>query len=352
MAKLGEGDERWIVKEREDGANVNNWHWQEKDAFAWSKDRLGNLLRVSVPDDDGVVGLKTTGVTSLTGEAYVNRRKGKIICGYELELKMKYEGVVDGVDVSGNVHFPYIADENVGEEPECVVLASGNAAADEKAKRTIRTHLFPKFFQAVALFEKELAAGGPGGEGADPDEAKNASSGSKPATREDFRDKKPGDVQSNAEKEKETRTDKTAPLSQKAHTIRLTERFYCRPKDVCDALMDGNRVMHFSRSPAQVKPEPGPFSMFDGNIHGETLEYVPGEKIVQRWRFRNWKEGHFSKVTITFREPEPGNCFVDLVQTDVPETDAFDNETVMDTTEVGWKQQIFERIRQVFGYGA
>jgi hypothetical protein len=104
-------------------------------------------------------------VTSLTGEAYVNRRKGKIICGYELELKMKYEGVVDGVDVSGNVHFPYIADENVGEEPECVVLASGNAAADEKAKRTIRTHLFPKFFQAVALFEKELAAGGPGGAG-------------------------------------------------------------------------------------------------------------------------------------------------------------------------------------------
>ena len=127
-------------------------NYKEKDAFAWSKDRLGNLLRVSVPDDDGVVGLKTTGVTSLTGEAYVNRRKGKIICGYELELKMKYQGVVDGVDVSGNVHFPYIADENVGEEPECVVLASGNAAADEKAKSKIRTHAFPKFFQAVALF--------------------------------------------------------------------------------------------------------------------------------------------------------------------------------------------------------
>ena len=163
MAKLGEGDERWIVNERDDGANVNNWHWQEKDAFAWSKDRLGDLLRVAVPDDDGVVGLKTTGVTSLTGEAYVNRRKGKIICGYELELKMKYEGVVDGVAVSGNVHFPYVADENVGEEPECVVLASGNTQADEKAKRTLRTHAFPLLFDGVARFEKELAAGGPGG---------------------------------------------------------------------------------------------------------------------------------------------------------------------------------------------
>ena len=27
MAKWGEGDPRWIVEERSDGTNVNNWHW-------------------------------------------------------------------------------------------------------------------------------------------------------------------------------------------------------------------------------------------------------------------------------------------------------------------------------------
>lgn len=27
MAKVGEGDPRWIVTGREDGKNVNNWHW-------------------------------------------------------------------------------------------------------------------------------------------------------------------------------------------------------------------------------------------------------------------------------------------------------------------------------------
>ena len=43
---------------------------------------------------------------------------------------------------------------------------------------------------------------------------------------------------------------------------------------------------------------------------------------------------------------------MDLVQDNVPETDGFGNESVMDTTETGWKEQIFERIRQVFGYGA
>lgn len=27
MARIGEGDPRWIVNEREDGRNVNSWHW-------------------------------------------------------------------------------------------------------------------------------------------------------------------------------------------------------------------------------------------------------------------------------------------------------------------------------------
>ena len=41
-----------------------------------------------------------------------------------------------------------------------------------------------------------------------------------------------------------------------------------------------------------------------------------------------------------------------MKQDDVPETDGFGNESVMDTTEIGWKEQIFDRIRQAFGYGA
>ena len=348
MAKLGEGDERWIVKDREDGANVNNWHWQEKDAFAWSRSRFGDLLAIEVPDTDGVTDLKTTGVTSLTGGAYVNRRKGKIICGYELELKMGYVGTVSGKEVEGNVHFPYIADENVGEEPDAKVLAAGNSDADELVKRVLRAKAFPLLFKGIDTFEKELAKGGPGGEGAAPAEGGDGDSDSK------------GNVVTNvsgastaSSDSTKLRADKTAPLSKTKHTITMTERFYCRPLDICEALLDGGRVMHFSRSPADIRPEVGyEFTMFDGNISGTIVEYEPGVRIVQKWRFRNWVERHFSLVTITFREPEPGNTFVDLKQDDVPETDGFGNESVMDTTEVGWREQIFDRIRVSFGYGA
>lgn len=36
MAKWGQGDPRWIVEEREDGTNVNNWHWCGGRAGGWA----------------------------------------------------------------------------------------------------------------------------------------------------------------------------------------------------------------------------------------------------------------------------------------------------------------------------
>ena len=44
MAKVGEGDARWIVADRADGANVNAWHWEERDVLPWAKRRLQELL--------------------------------------------------------------------------------------------------------------------------------------------------------------------------------------------------------------------------------------------------------------------------------------------------------------------
>jgi hypothetical protein len=76
MAKMGEGDDRWLVKDREDGANVNGWHWQEKDCLPWSKERLGSLLDgLPVVAGDGAVWLNVVKVQAVTGEAYVNIRK-------------------------------------------------------------------------------------------------------------------------------------------------------------------------------------------------------------------------------------------------------------------------------------
>ena len=52
MAKWGEGDPRWIVEDRPDATNVNNWHWSEKNATKWV---LGETSDVEDEDQDQIV---------------------------------------------------------------------------------------------------------------------------------------------------------------------------------------------------------------------------------------------------------------------------------------------------------
>ena len=54
MAKWGEGDPRWIVEERPDATNVNNWHWTEKNADGWSKKKLEQLFVNLIIEDPKV----------------------------------------------------------------------------------------------------------------------------------------------------------------------------------------------------------------------------------------------------------------------------------------------------------
>ena len=92
MAKVGEGDERWIVKEREDGTNVNGWHWKETNLTGWSQSRLKELLGPVVAFEDGTGYAKVTEVEKIEGDVTVQSRKQKKFPLYELELTLKWEG--------------------------------------------------------------------------------------------------------------------------------------------------------------------------------------------------------------------------------------------------------------------
>ena len=57
------------------------------------------------------------------------------------------------------------------------------------------------------------------------------------------------------------------------------------------------------------------------------------------------------QVSITLDEPTEGTTILHLEQSDIPDEDQFENSDVLETTTNGWKQQVFQRIRAVFGYG-
>lgn len=297
MAKYGEGDKRWIVEERADGTNVHNWHWAERDCLEWSRARLSALLTgLTVLDGEGGLTLRTVALDKLTGEAYVNIRKGKVIPGYELSLTLSWEAEAEAesgaVKVSGAAEVPYLADENADEDPDLRVTVRGDETPLAlRAKDAFLARGKPLVLDKIREFVAAMAKGGPAkdeleskktpakGAAAPPAAAKKEEAAVAPAPA--------------AEKKKAKGKDKEG-----FKTIEMTEKFYCRAKDIYEILMDENRWKGFTQSNARISREVGgEFSLFDGSISGINEELQEGKLIAQKWRFGSWPDGLYSKVS-------------------------------------------------------
>ncbi|KAF8395930.1 hypothetical protein HHK36_019886 [Tetracentron sinense] len=339
MAKYGEGDKRWIVEERADGANVHNWHWAETNCLEWSRNLLSNLLSdLTILDGHAGIFLKTNQVHSVSGEAYVNVRKGKIIPGYEISVSLSWEGQAKDSDaksllkVHGTVDIPYIADENADEDPELKVTVKDEGPIGKLLKEAFVSKGNPILLEKIRVYVQSMAKGGPAKDELEVRKTVTKSLSPAPAPA----------------------APAPAPVKKKEgfKTITLTERFNCRAKNMYEILMDENRWKGFTQSNAKITKEVGgQFSLFDGSITGTNQELQEGKLIVLKWRFGSWADGIHSTVRLVFDEPEPGVTIVNLTQTEVPEEDRYGNSTVVENTERGWRELIFHKIRAVFGFG-
>lgn len=350
MAKYGEGDKRWIVEDRPDGANVHNWHWAETDCLEWSRSLLTKLLsNITVLDGESNLFIKTKTIEKLDGEAYVNVRKGKIIPGYEISLTLSWEGEATDSDgksilkVDGTVEVPYISDENADEDPELRVTVKDEGPIGKELKNAFMTKGKPLVLEKIRVYVQTMAKGGP---------AKDELEVKKPASNTNKAGNK--SVSAGADKNATPATKKEASKDVKKgfKTITMAEKFSCRARDMYEILMDENRWKGFTQSNAKIsKDVGGEFSIFDGSVTGTNVQLEEGKLIVQRWRFGSWSDGVYSTVRITLEEPEPGVTVVKLSQTNVPEEDRYGNATVVENTERGWRDLIFHKIRAVFGFG-
>ncbi|XP_072983865.1 uncharacterized protein [Typha latifolia] len=347
MAKYGEGDKRWIVEDRPDGTNVHNWHWAERDCLEWSRSLLSSLLsNLTLLDGEGDLVIRTKTLDKLDGEAYVNVRKGKVIPGYELSLSLSWEAEVrdsSAAKVSGTLEVPYLADENAEEDPEVrIIVRDDDGPVGRRIKEAFLAKGKSLILEKIRAYVEAMAKGGPAKDELETKRPASASKTSAPAFKATS-----ASLAAVAEKKKEKKKEKEG-----FKTITLTERFYCRAKDMYEILMDENRWKGFTQSNARISKEVGgQFSIFDGSITGVNEELQDGKLIVQKWRSGSWPDGIYSKVKLIFDEPEPGVTIIKLTQTDVPEEDKYGNETVAENTERGWRELIFHKIRAVFGFG-
>ena len=146
MAKLGEGDDRWIVKEREDGANVNNWHWTSKNVSSHVNASLSSAVKdAGVFPSDGLLAHCRIKSAESSGEASINNRKGRTFLIYEIEMKLKWAGeLVDGdgktlESGSGSLTLPDVSAESLDDlEVEFETKSRGSALSEAMRTQGVR----------------------------------------------------------------------------------------------------------------------------------------------------------------------------------------------------------------------
>jgi len=353
MAKWGEGDSRWRVEDLgEQGRNVNSWHWEESNVLPWSQNRVKELFApgTALVDTEDVV-VVTQGEAKLTGDAIINRRKGKVIPAYELELRVEWKatkknGENKGETWTGEVKAPYISEENHDEDPEVTVSVTGSGGESEKIRSLVVRDGRPVMYKFIAQFVDELRKGGRCDDGSNTNDTNEGADGSAAVQA------KESNGRDDMVKESRAKALKSSVSKIEKRSLEIKEQYYASARDVYQCFTDTAKVRAYTGSAAEIDAkEGGRISMFGGSIEGTFRKLEPFSEIEMDWRFSSWPDGAQSRVVITLDEKQKGTVELTLRQEGIPETDRFGNHDVVNMTQAGWKQQMLHRMKQVFGYG-
>jgi len=346
MAKWGEGDPRWIVEERPDATNVNNWHWTEKNADAWSKAKLRELFINHIIDNPKVGNVVIEDIEKLEGEARANNRKGKLIFFYEWEILLKWKGHVNGNDkeVTGKIEIPNLSEEHDDMEdvdleislttkgPEADALKEMLRKGDGAKK--IRGILYDyvaalKNEYSTDLIKPKKTEGGCG----------NQKVISTTATPQNQAHKKNEENMKNL--------DIAEGVKLELAEINISEEMKCTGQELFNALTRKDMIQIFTNSEAKMTEqaiEGGAFELLGGNITGKFIEVTPFTKIVKEWRLKSWPSGIISTVTISIKQSKEDTKIL-IKQSGVPIKE-------VDSTKEGWHRYYLQAMKRSFGFGA
>jgi len=339
MAEWGKGDPRWIVEDRPDATNPNNWHWKEKNATQWSKDKLNELL-VGLKVENEQFVCEITELKKCNGEASANNRKAKLVFLYEWHIEAKWEGSLrtgeNRTKYQGEFEVPNLSDENSIDEVNITFSIEKSKA--EKLKDLMKKDGEPlireRLGEYVRLLKEEFSQGL-----ILPTKTTSNTTNKPTIPVPSTTIQTPAPIPSlpsstNANKPIETRT------------LTLQDTFKCTRPELFQVFCDINMVRAFTQNSVSIYDckKAGQFSLFSDNITGHFLEIVPYERIEMLWRFKSWPSDHFSHVVLTFEDDKDQTKLI-VKQDGVP---AQFNDNTLD----GWRRFYFESIKSTFGYGA
>jgi len=340
MAEWGKGDPRWIVEERPDATNPNNWHWKEKNATQWSKDKLNELLiGLKVENEQFICEIKE--LKKCEGEASANNRKAKLVFLYEWHIEGKWEGSIrtgeNRTKFEGEFEIPNLSDEN--EIHEVVITFSVEKSKGEKLKEMMKKNgeslIRQKLGEYVRLLKEEFSQGLILPTKNSPNITNSKTIPSSPINTNTTTISKPSQSINQNDKSSFETCD-----------LNIQDIFKCTRPELFQTFTDINMVRAFTQnSVSQYDCEQGgQFSLFGDNITGHFLDIIPYDRIDMLWRYKSWPKEHFSHVSLQFLDDIDQTKLI-IQQSGVP-------KQFYDNTMEGWKRFYLESIKSTFGYGA
>lgn len=125
--------------------------------------------------------------------------------------------------------------------------------------------------------------------------------------------------------------------------VRLAVTVAAKPDAVFTALTDAKAIAEWSGQKGRVASTVGGvFEMFDGWVKGKVMEYKPGKSLAYTWHTEDWTaDTEDSVVRYTFSAVPAGTKVI-------LEHSKFPNESEMKSHKSGWKEHVFDPLKQHF----
>ncbi|VDM44841.1 unnamed protein product [Toxocara canis] len=341
MAKWGEGDPRWIVEERPDAVNVNNWHWTEKNATPWSKERLKELL-VSKTVEKGPIFVQFGEFSKIEGEATANNRKAKLIFLFEWNIELSFTVKVAGSDIEykGHIEIPNLSDENEADEVDVTLSLDTAGPHDAEIRHLFNNEVTAFVRKQMAVYIRELKEEFSKGLILPTDRSKpQVITKGKTNIAHPTVDKKA------FQNHVSCKNGIVAAGDIEVESISLSENFKIQPDRLWEVLTEPELVKKWSGGNTQIDLRVGgEFSMFNSMVTGSFLRIEQNKELDMKWRLKSYPSGHYANMRFIL-EDEGDSTKIRVEATGVPRGQR-------DDTENGIRRYYLQSISRTFGFGA
>jgi activator of HSP90 ATPase len=122
-------------------------------------------------------------------------------------------------------------------------------------------------------------------------------------------------------------------------TIKQKLKFRLSPDTVYQLLVDSKKHSNLTGQKASISQKVGgEFSAQSGRVSGINVDLVPGKRLVQAWRSKEFPEGAFSMATFLLKKTNDGGTDLTLIHRGVP-------KELIPGVEQDWRSLYWENIR-------